>query len=520
MVKQDSLLLSPHTLTSLNHIRISTQPAPVQQNVSSFTQSSIAFATPQFGATAASMPNSPAAALIGGQNNAMPKSPRIGSTAESFDCHQEGAICGGAFASSHQRWRSTSLLDIGDETALFLQQHQLMFRQQQQQFGTESTTNLSATAAVELTHQQQQQCSTTTTIKGNNNGRNSQSTTPSAGGKMLFDHHQSFSSFLTPTFSGCHHFNAALAKRPLSMINMVGESTGDELESVNKAEKNEQKFGSNVHTNNSEKVGEEQAPNNRNLCDVGTSQPPQIRKKKKPYKELTLEEKVDLIRLAERSANLSQASIADRYSIAKSNVCRILQRKEEYLRAFQHSGFVAGSRKRKLRTLLDDIPTVSEEQRQSFEQQRHQLQQQQQQQSQTAAAENKLKLLLPKVGDQLGLNDIVGTEHGKINADSLAPSTVDKDRSLQNESDKSAVNSTTTTTVKANEVRETQHLEICTVHCEPSTQFSIDRIYQGVNYDKRSKNHEGMGGGVLFLILILHQVLIRSCSCLLSIICL
>nr|CAD2167516.1 unnamed protein product [Meloidogyne enterolobii] len=51
------------------------------------------------------------------------------------------------------------------------------------------------------------------------------------------------------------------------------------------------------------------------------------KKKKKPYKELTLEQKVELIRLAERCTNLSQASIAERYAIAKSNVCRILQRK-------------------------------------------------------------------------------------------------------------------------------------------------------------------------------------------------
>lgn len=72
------------------------------------------------------------------------------------------------------------------------------------------------------------------------------------------------------------------------------------------------------------------------------------RRKKKPYKELTLEEKVQLIRLAEENAGMSQASIAERYSIAKSNVCRILQRKHEYLRAYGWAGF-AGSRKRKLR---------------------------------------------------------------------------------------------------------------------------------------------------------------------------
>lgn len=78
------------------------------------------------------------------------------------------------------------------------------------------------------------------------------------------------------------------------------------------------------------------------------------RRKKKPYKELTLEEKVQLIRLAEENAGLSQACIADKYSIAKSNVCRILQRKQEYLRAYESAGF-AGSRKRKLRG--DPTPT-------------------------------------------------------------------------------------------------------------------------------------------------------------------
>lgn len=77
------------------------------------------------------------------------------------------------------------------------------------------------------------------------------------------------------------------------------------------------------------------------------------RRKKKPYKELTLEEKVQLIRLAERCTNLSQANIAERYEIAKSNVCRILQRKEEYLRALESAGF-SGNRKRKLRTGPDE----------------------------------------------------------------------------------------------------------------------------------------------------------------------
>lgn len=72
------------------------------------------------------------------------------------------------------------------------------------------------------------------------------------------------------------------------------------------------------------------------------------KKKKKPYKELTLEEKVHLIRLAESNGNMSQASIAERYSIAKSNVCRILQRRSEYLQAYESAGF-AGNRKRKLR---------------------------------------------------------------------------------------------------------------------------------------------------------------------------
>lgn len=76
---------------------------------------------------------------------------------------------------------------------------------------------------------------------------------------------------------------------------------------------------------------------------------PEERRKKKPYKELTLEEKVQLIRLAEENAGMSQASIAERYAIAKSNVCRILQRKAEYIRAYESAGF-AGSRKRKLRS--------------------------------------------------------------------------------------------------------------------------------------------------------------------------
>ncbi|CAJ0941373.1 unnamed protein product, partial [Mesorhabditis belari] len=87
------------------------------------------------------------------------------------------------------------------------------------------------------------------------------------------------------------------------------------------------------------------------------------RRKKKPYKELTLEEKVQLIRLAEENAGMSQAAIAERYSIAKSNVCRILQRKREYLRAFESAGF-AGSRKRKLKaTDIRETDFHSERQR-------------------------------------------------------------------------------------------------------------------------------------------------------------
>lgn len=84
-----------------------------------------------------------------------------------------------------------------------------------------------------------------------------------------------------------------------------------------------------------------------NLPTVSGNNEPE-RRKKKPYKELTLEEKVQLIRLAEENSGLSQASIAEKYTIAKSNVCRILQRKHEYIRAYESAGF-AGSRKRKLR---------------------------------------------------------------------------------------------------------------------------------------------------------------------------
>ena len=71
-------------------------------------------------------------------------------------------------------------------------------------------------------------------------------------------------------------------------------------------------------------------------------------RKKKPYKELTLEGKIELIRLAQTNPGLSQAAIAERYGIAKSNVCRVLQRRAEYLHAFESQRF-AGSRKRKLR---------------------------------------------------------------------------------------------------------------------------------------------------------------------------
>ena len=81
-------------------------------------------------------------------------------------------------------------------------------------------------------------------------------------------------------------------------------------------------------------------------------------RKKKPYKELTLKEKVQLIRLAEENAGLSQAAIAEKYCIAKSNVCRILQRKKEYLVAYESAGF-AGNRKRKLKP-VDEVPIQAE----------------------------------------------------------------------------------------------------------------------------------------------------------------
>ncbi|EFO24493.1 CENP-B N-terminal DNA-binding domain-containing protein [Loa loa] len=66
-----------------------------------------------------------------------------------------------------------------------------------------------------------------------------------------------------------------------------------------------------------------------------------------PTTTTTERRKKSLIK-TEENAGMSQASIAERYSIAKSNVCRILQRKHEYLRAYEWAGF-AGSRKRKLR---------------------------------------------------------------------------------------------------------------------------------------------------------------------------
>ncbi|VDL80850.1 unnamed protein product [Nippostrongylus brasiliensis] len=50
---------------------------------------------------------------------------------------------------------------------------------------------------------------------------------------------------------------------------------------------------------------------------------------------------------------MSQAAIAERYTIAKSNVCRILQRKKEYLTAYESAGY-AGSRKRKLKSVSSD----------------------------------------------------------------------------------------------------------------------------------------------------------------------
>ncbi|KHJ94154.1 CENP-B DNA-binding domain protein [Oesophagostomum dentatum] len=87
------------------------------------------------------------------------------------------------------------------------------------------------------------------------------------------------------------------------------------------------------------------------------------RRKKKPYKELTLQEKVQLIRLAEENSGMSQAAIAERYTIAKSNVCRILQRKKEYLMAYESAGY-AGSRKRKLKAAAVEMSTTPVDSRQ------------------------------------------------------------------------------------------------------------------------------------------------------------
>ena len=69
---------------------------------------------------------------------------------------------------------------------------------------------------------------------------------------------------------------------------------------------------------------------------------------KKAYKELNLDEKISLIRLAEANPRMSQAQLARQYEIAKSNVCRILKRKYEYLAAYESWNF-SGERKRKLR---------------------------------------------------------------------------------------------------------------------------------------------------------------------------
>ncbi|KJH48956.1 CENP-B DNA-binding domain protein [Dictyocaulus viviparus] len=91
---------------------------------------------------------------------------------------------------------------------------------------------------------------------------------------------------------------------------------------------------------------------------VNTNSIDHERRKKKPYKELTLHEKVQLIRLAEENSGMSQAAIAERYTIAKSNVCRILQRKKEYLMAYESAGY-AGSRKRKLKGPQSELDECS-----------------------------------------------------------------------------------------------------------------------------------------------------------------
>lgn len=71
-------------------------------------------------------------------------------------------------------------------------------------------------------------------------------------------------------------------------------------------------------------------------------------KQKKAYKELNLGEKVTLIRMAEEKPWMSQAHLAGIFDIAKSNVCRILKRKQEYLTAYESWQF-SGERKRKIR---------------------------------------------------------------------------------------------------------------------------------------------------------------------------
>lgn len=69
---------------------------------------------------------------------------------------------------------------------------------------------------------------------------------------------------------------------------------------------------------------------------------------KKPYKELNLAEKVALIEMAEGNPGLSQAELARAFGIAKSNVCRVLKRRAEYVSVFRSETF-SGARKRKLR---------------------------------------------------------------------------------------------------------------------------------------------------------------------------
>lgn len=102
-----------------------------------------------------------------------------------------------------------------------------------------------------------------------------------------------------------------------------------------------------------------QIPNSITNTTVSTLN---CKKKKKAYKELTLEEKVELIRLADANNSMSQASIAERYQIAKSNVCRILQRKNEYLSALQSFGYAA-TRKRKIRSVVETTTRTVEMQK-------------------------------------------------------------------------------------------------------------------------------------------------------------